>query len=219
MARDGSETRARLLVEAERLFAEVGVWQAATGDIVRAAGQRNASALTYHFGSGKGHFGSRQGVLDAILADHGNPIDAHRGDLLAKIAADAPDVRTLVDALVRPMTEVLDDPRGRRYVRIVNQLSDRFPAWRDAPTGVDQTHLERALTILESLASGDRATLREARLLAMIQLMTVSLAARAGELDHGQPSLDAPTYERHLVDVLVGVLTAPGAEPVDQAGA
>ncbi len=212
MARDGSETRARLLVEAERLFAEVGVWQAATGAIVRAAGQRNASALTYHFGS-------RQGVLDAILADHGNPIDAHRGDLLAKISAEAPDIRVLVDALVRPMTQVLDDPGGRRYVRIVNQLSDRFPAWRDAPTGVDQTHLERALTILESLASGEEATIREARLLAMIQLMTVSLAARAGELDHGQPNLDAPSYERHLVDVLVGVLTATGAAPAGPAGA
>ena len=212
MARDGSETRARLLVEAERLFAEVGVWQAATGAIVRAAGQRNASALTYHFGS-------RQGVLDAILADHGNPIDAHRGDLLAQISIDAPDIRVLVDALVRPMTEVLDDPGGRRYVRIVSQLSDRFPAWRDAPTGVDQTHLERALTILESLASGDRATIREARLLAMIQLMTVSLAARAGELDHGQPSLDAPSYERHLVDILVGVLTASSAEPTSPTGA
>ena len=134
MARDGSETRARLLVEAERLFAEVGVWQAATGAIVRAAGQRNASALTYHFGS-------RQGVLDAILADHGNPIAAHRGALLAKISTDAPDIRVLVDALVRPMTEVLDDPGGRRYVRIVSQLSDQFPAWREAPTGVDQTHL------------------------------------------------------------------------------
>ena len=212
MARDGSETRARLLVEAERLFAEVGVWQAATGAIVRAAGQRNASALTYHFGS-------RQGVLDAILADHGNPIDAHRGDLLAQISTDAPDIRVLVDALVRPMTEVLDDPGGRRYVRIVSQLSDQFPAWREAPTGVGQPPLERALTILESLASGDRATVREARLLAMIQLMTVSLAARAGELDHGQPSLDAPSYERHLVDVLVGVLTASGAEPASPAGA
>ena len=64
MARDGTETRTRLLMEAERLFAEVGVWQAATGDIVRSAGQRNASALTYHFGS-------RQGALDAILAEHG----------------------------------------------------------------------------------------------------------------------------------------------------
>ena len=212
MARDGSETRARLLVEAERLFAEVGVWQAATGAIVRAAGQRNASALTYHFGS-------RQGVLDAILADHGTPIDAHRGDLLAQISTDAPDIRVLVDALVRPMTERLDDPGGRRYVRIVSQLSDQLPAWREAPTGVDQTHLERALTILESLASGDRATVREARLLAMIQLMTVSLAARAGELDPGQPSLAAPSYERHLVAVLVGVLTASGAEPASPAGA
>ena len=99
MARDGSETRARLLVEAARLFAEVGVWQAATGAIVRAAGQRNASALTYHFGS-------RQGVLDAILADHGNPIDAQRGDLLAKISTDAPDIRVLVDALAVSYTHL-----------------------------------------------------------------------------------------------------------------
>ncbi len=203
MARDGTETRARLLVEAERLFAEVGVWQAATGDVVRAADQRNASALTYHFGS-------RQGVLDAILAEHGNPIDRRRGELLGSVAADAPDVHDLVSALVRPMTAVLADPRGRRYVRIIAQLSDRFPTWRDAPTGVDQTHLGQALTLLEAVAAGDGPAAREARLLALIQLMTVSLAARAGELEHGEPQLDASAYERHLTSVLVGVLTAPG---------
>ena len=44
MARDGSETRARLIAEAERQFAEVGIWQAATGDIVEAAGQRNGAS-------------------------------------------------------------------------------------------------------------------------------------------------------------------------------
>ncbi len=208
MARDGTETRTRLLGEAERLFAEVGVWEAATGDVVRAAGQRNASALTYHFGS-------RQGVLDAILAEHGNPIDQRRGELLGDLEdpppADAPGVRGLVSALVQPMTAVLDDPRGRRYVRIIAQLSDRFPAWRDVPTGVDQTHLAVALNLLEEVAAGDGPAEREARLLAMIQLMTVSLAARAGELEHGSPRLDAPAYERHLVDVLTGVLTAPGS--------
>jgi len=201
MARDGTETRTRLLVEAERLFAEVGIWQAATGDIVRAAGQRNASALTYHFGS-------RQGVLDAILAEHGNPIDHRRGELLGEVAPDAPAVRDLVSALVRPMTAVLDDPRGRRYVRIIAQLSDRFPAWRDVPTGGDQTHLARTLGLLEGVAVGYRPVDREARLVAMIQLMTVSLAARAGEIEHGPPGLDAAAYERHLVDVLTGVLTA-----------
>jgi AcrR family transcriptional regulator len=206
MARDGTETRARLLVEAESRFAEVGIWQAAVGDIVRAAGQRNASALTYHFGS-------REGVLDAILADHGNPIDAHRGKLISAIHDDpavSADVRSLVSALVRPMTAVLTDPRGRRYVRIVAQLSDRFPGWQDAPAGVDQVHLTDALARLEVLAHGPSATIRNARLVAMIRLMTSSLAARAVALDsRSTPALDDPTYEGNLVDVLVGVLTAP----------
>jgi len=229
VARNGTETRARLLAEAERLFAEVGVWQAATGDIVRAAGQRNSSALTYHFGS-------RQGVLDAVLAEHGNPIDAHRGELLADLRADRgddPDVRPVVSALVLPMTAVIDDERGRRYVRIVAQLSDRFPTWRRPPDGVDHTHLGRAMSLLADRAAGDGPVEREARLVAMIQLMTASLAARAGELDHGEldhgeldhgerdlgerdhtgPALDADGYERHLTDVLVGVLTAPATVP------
>ena len=60
MPRDSTETRARLLEESERRFAEQGVWQAGIGEIVAAAGQRNASALTYHFGS-------REGVLDLSL--------------------------------------------------------------------------------------------------------------------------------------------------------
>jgi len=94
MARDGTETRARLLAEAESQFAEVGIWQAAMGDIVRAAGQRNASALTYHFGS-------REGVLDAILAEHGNPIDAHRGEMLSMVHHD-PDARPTSDRWSRP---------------------------------------------------------------------------------------------------------------------
>ena len=206
MARDGAETRARLLAEAEGQFAEVGIWQAAMGDIVRAAGQRNASALTYHFGS-------REGVLDAILAEHGNPIDAHRGEMLSMVHLDpdAPaDIRSLVSALVRPMTTVLADSRGRRYVRIVAQLSDRFPAWQEVPEGVDQAHLTDALVRLEARADGPDASIRTARLGARIRLMTSSLAARAVVLDSGTtPTLDDRAYEGDLIDVLVGVLTAP----------
>ena len=205
MARDGTETRARLLAEAESQFAEVGIWQATMGDIVRAAGQRNASALTYHFGS-------REGVLDAILAEHGNPIDAHRGEMLSMVHhdPDAPtDIRPLVSALVRPMTIALADSRGRRYVRIVAQLSDRFPAWQDVPEGVDQIHLTDALVRLEARAAGPDASIRTARLVAMIRLMTSSLAARAVVLDSGTaPTLDDRAYEGDLIDVLVGVLTA-----------
>ena len=51
MPRDASDTRARLLAEAERLFAIRGVHETTTREITEAAGQRNVSAVTYHFGS------------------------------------------------------------------------------------------------------------------------------------------------------------------------
>jgi hypothetical protein len=149
-------------------------------------------------------------VLEAILAEHGNPVDAHRGRLLADID-DGTGVHHVVSALVRPMTALLANDRGRRYVRIVAQLTDLFPTWQEAPAGVDQTHLGRALTTLEAGSAGDGPLIRNARLVAMIQLMTSSLAARATTLEGGPaPTLDDRTYEANLTDMLVGVLTAPG---------
>lgn len=46
MPRDGTATKARLLREAERLFARRGVWQITVREITQAAGQRNVSALS-----------------------------------------------------------------------------------------------------------------------------------------------------------------------------
>ena len=76
MPRDSTATRDRLLAEAERLFAEVGIYQVTVREIVEAAEQKNPSALSYHFGS-------REGVLDEILKRHGDPIDVRRGELMA----------------------------------------------------------------------------------------------------------------------------------------
>ena len=70
MPRDATETRNRLRREAERLFARRGVYEATLREITEAAGQRNVSALNYHFGS-------REGIVQAILEYHGE----RRGDL------------------------------------------------------------------------------------------------------------------------------------------
>ena len=42
MPRDATETRSRLIAEAERLFADQGIWRVRVQDIVAAAGQRNS---------------------------------------------------------------------------------------------------------------------------------------------------------------------------------
>ncbi|MCP4792967.1 MAG: helix-turn-helix transcriptional regulator [Actinomycetia bacterium] len=206
MPRDSTETRARLQVEAERLFAEQGVWRAGIGEIVAAAGQRNASALTYHFGS-------REGVLDRILAGHEDSIDAHRGELLEGLSDDPP-THAVLDALVRPMSARLAHERGRRYLRIVAQLTSRFSLWREVRSGLEHRHLLRALDLLERRPAHIPAAVRRERLVAMMQLMTSSLAERARLIDaSGEVELSAADYEANLTDMLAGVLEAPVALP------
>ena len=56
MARSAEATRAQLVATAEILFAARGLDAVSQNEITKAAGQRNASALHYHFGGKDGHF-------------------------------------------------------------------------------------------------------------------------------------------------------------------
>jgi AcrR family transcriptional regulator len=200
MPPDGTDTRARLLDEAERVFAERGVHQATTREITEAAGQRNVSALTYHFGS-------RHQLLYEILVRQGDPLDVQRGELLDPAFEDR-DSRTLIGALVVPYAGCLGTRRGRNYVRIVAQLTDQFPIWR-VPDGTRPPNLRRILAILEARVSAPPAVARE-RIVATIMLMTTAIAERARMIEHGDMlELDHTTFVDNLADTLVGVLHAP----------
>ena len=72
MPRDATATRERMVDAATKLFARRGIHSVTTRELNEAAGQRNASALHYHFGS-------REGLLREILARHQSRIDAARG--------------------------------------------------------------------------------------------------------------------------------------------
>jgi len=115
-----------LLAEARRLFATQGVFQTTSREIVEAAGQRNVSALTYHFGS-------REGVLRAILLGFDEVLDAERGQLLAGIGEGA-STRQLVAALLVPYARPLATVEGREYLRIVAQLTSASPSGATPPS-------------------------------------------------------------------------------------
>ena len=57
-------TADKILDAAAKLFAERGIENVSVAEIVRAAGQRNASAVNYHFGN-------RNDLLHAVLASRG----------------------------------------------------------------------------------------------------------------------------------------------------
>jgi AcrR family transcriptional regulator len=204
--RDSTATKTSLLREAERLFARRGLYRVTLREITDAAGQRNVSAINYHFGS-------REGLLEAILARHGDPTDAARGELRAQLGPD-PSTRDLVAALVVPFAAHLADPAGRDYLRIVAQLASGYVEWREPRAGTGP-HLRDILSVLEERPADLPAAVRRERVGEMIMLMTVATSARARRLESQRPvELDDDGFVVNLTDVLVGVLDAPQHGPL-----
>ncbi|ALG83658.1 TetR/AcrR family transcriptional regulator [Gordonia phthalatica] len=129
----GTATRALLIETAERLFAEQGIDAVSVRSINTAAGQ-GAAAVYYHFGT-------KEGLLTAVLTDLGNDVAADITGRLADLAGDprTPDLEDVVRALATPYLALLqrERVRGMRWIRIVVQLlGDRRAAI--AETGQDE---------------------------------------------------------------------------------
>lgn len=181
-------------------FARHGIDRVTSREIVEAAGQRNVSAVTYHFGS-------REGLLRQILTRRGGPVDRSRGHHRARLGAQPP-VRDLVACLVEPYLELLDSPGGRSYLRIVAQLRGRFAAWRVESDAATTAHLAGILDELETRAPGT-APRRRDRVVGLIMLMTGMAAERARAIDQGvDPETSDREFTADLVAMCAALLTA-----------
>ena len=117
------DTRLALMRAAEQLFSQQGVDRVSLREIAIAAGQRNVSAATYHFGS-------KRELIEAILERHSLPVQ----DCWAPAFLQDPEQRLglheLLELLVRPMVAKIDDPDGGRcYLELSAELvaSRSFP--------------------------------------------------------------------------------------------
>lgn len=213
-------TRARLIAVAERLFAEQGVAGVTLHEIGRQSGQRNAAVCQYHFGS-------RDGLLQAIIDKHVPGIAARRHALLDAIEADGRwDVRSVVEAFVRPVAEKLLDPDGgKHFIRVSAQLVATHTVAVQhlgesplkLPAGDRLTRaLERALGPLQL----PKAVLMQRTMLAAVLLFhgladhTRMREAVAREDDAIKTAGFVATLEDALVAVLSGPLSAPPREGV-----
>lgn len=125
MPRSPEPAREALIAVAERLFAERGVDAVTVRDVVKAAGQRNSSAVQYHFGN-------KAGLLQAILDPHQARLDAKRAEMLDELG-ERPGYDQLFEVLVRPLASLLEDESGRHYIMIRAQLvgAARLPSDSD----------------------------------------------------------------------------------------
>lgn len=126
-----SETgRERILLAAERLIAERGA-DVPLRDIAAAAGQRNNSAVNYHFGS-------RVGLVHAVLEVRTAPQERRRLEMLAlhETRGLEDDVHALVEMLVRPGCEMPYADGATHYARFLEQVRNT-PVLAEAEFSID----------------------------------------------------------------------------------
>ncbi len=193
-----ADAREQMIDAAERLAAERGLAAMTLREVQAAAGQRNKSAAQYHFGS-------KEGLVEAIAASRLGAVGARRREILDGFGP-GPTRRELVEALVLPLAEhvltgsscwarfqvqAAHDPTFAKTVRLAFESS----AYREVRDGLlaGLDHLPEAL--------------RARRVDHAVGLVVTSLAA----LETGGRDLGVPVAAQvaDLVDMAIGVLDAP----------
>lgn len=193
-------TREIILRVAERLFAEQGVFAVSNRQIGEAAGQGNNTAVGYHFGT-------KTDLIRAITAQHTRHIDQIRTRLLASCSAGS-SLRDWVVVTVRPLTDhlaALGVPSW--YARFAAQLMTD-PGLRDIMTAdaLNSPAVQAAAAGISGFMSGISDEVRAERQDMVRALIVHVCAERERTLTSGD---DWRAVEAHLVDAIVGLLSAP----------
>lgn len=198
-------TRGALMAAAERLFAEHGLGAVSNRQIAEAAGQRNVTAVSYHFGG-------RTGLVRAIMTGHGERVDRVR-ERHVRAVGDSDSVRDWVGCLVRPVPEYLaglgtPSWNARFSVQV---LAD--PALRSLVTeeALTRPYLRRVLDGLHDCLAHLPAEVRVARGDMGRHLITQTCADRERALAQGRPERYGSWEQTAdaLTDAITGLLTAP----------
>ncbi|MFM8648976.1 MAG: TetR/AcrR family transcriptional regulator [Actinomycetota bacterium] len=210
MPRDAASTRDALIAAGLDLFAEQGVYTTPLSRIVGAAGQRNTSALHYHFAVNG--LDARHGLLFAIIDAQNEAIEAERRDMLDNVeaAAATTDLRRLVWAYVQPQANRLGSIEGRRFLSIVSQLVDLFDRWDEDPERTPAQAMRTFRLIERALPSALPPHLRRERVARFVEMVSESLGARARRLEKSRNArTEHEAYVSNLIDMAVGALSAP----------
>jgi AcrR family transcriptional regulator len=204
-------TRHKLVDAATRAFAAEGIFGASLIEVTRQAGQRNRGAIHYHFGS-------REGLLCAVIEPHVDFLREREGELLA-VAEGRPDddVESVVEAIVRPAVELSETGwRGRCVLVIVAELAQQDPA---SLTPELQAMLERTggyevyallakrMTPVDEDVENERFSLATSFI-----LRSVADRARARDREGGRRQLELEAFTQNLIAMVAAMLRAPAPD-------
>ena len=114
----GAGTKERLLEAAERLFADAGIEAASLRAITSAAGA-NLAAVHYHFGS-------KDGLAEAVFERRVKPLNAERLALLDRAEDTAkgqfPALEAILTAFLEPAIRRSREPEHADFIRLMGRM-------------------------------------------------------------------------------------------------
>lgn len=195
--------RTAIILAAEALFAEYGLHGASFRQISEAAGQRNASAIQYHFGS-------RERLVDAVFRNRMQRTNDRRLSMLEQLdaAGRGNDARALASVWVWPLAEELRPrPEGNHYLRFLATVArEKKLAIEIAPHEL-MTGLIRATERLRDLIAYLPDPVVQTRLLAAGEQCVNGLAIFEAEGLGGSRQFEL-TIET-LIDMIAASIQAP----------
>lgn len=202
MSQGTHSTKQKLMDVAEELFATKGIAATLVGDIVQGAGQRNPSALRYHFGS-------RDALLQAIREKYLVQLEERRTTLYTEWPAPGPSTaRDAVSITVIPLVELLRTEPGRRYLRILGQtLFDLDPGQMSETSRYPS--LAKTLALMESDISDAPIDLVGDRVRGCLLMITGALATTARDITAGRRAIPGADYQQNVIAMATAALTAP----------
>ena len=203
-------TQTALMRAAEKLIAERGVENVSIRDIVTTAGQKNESALQYHFKN-------FTGLLGAIHAQRAAQTQHRRAALVEDLhnKSAQPTLRDICMLMVQPTFELARRHADyRRYIKAFGHelaLADTSPlsiAARQGGGGTSGKQLGHLLR--EALPHLDADAYRR-RMDAAVRLCSSSMYHQARQKSAFRGA-QSDLFLHGLVDALVGLLSAPESD-------
>ncbi len=203
-------TKNSIMRAAEKLVAQVGVENISIKEIVNAAGQKNESALQYHFKN-------LTGLLDAVHAERSEQVQAKRAASLAVLLekSSEPSLRQLCMLMVEPTFQLARAHlEFRRYIKAFGHelaISDASPLKIVSTKGGGGESGQQTGLLLRKVLPHLKEENYRRRMEAAIMLCSASMyhQARQKNAFRGHQS---DLFLQNLIDALVGLLSAPVSE-------
>ena len=195
------DAKHRLLEAVEEALARDGLRGVKVATITKLAGQRNASAVHYHFGS-------LDGLITAYVDARQASVDEARRRRLRSLGA-TPSLPELVEAILVPLADLLDEERGRAYLRVLPEIV-AVTAWSKAWGGNYSSHgLSTGFEHFTRVRPELPAHLAAERYRAMLLASTTLLGHRAWHDQDVRSGLSVDEFRSNLLAMASAMLDAP----------